>query len=138
MRNEDLFKKKDKYRDFDVSFKRNPVTNDVVRLSAIDSIKQSVKLLVMTSFYERPYQPKIGTRVKSSMFGLNDGTVSSSIMTEIKTVLGNYEPRIDSVKVQVSNDGNSVDNNQLKIMVMYRIVGTEHQVNQTINLKRVR
>jgi hypothetical protein len=51
------------YSDFDLSFAANPVTGDVAKKYDVNAVKQSLKTLVLTRFYERPFQPKLGSPI---------------------------------------------------------------------------
>ena len=56
------------YKDLDLNFTRNPVTNDVTRIEDIDAVKRSVKNLVQTNFYERPFHPELGCGIRELLF----------------------------------------------------------------------
>lgn len=132
---EGLFEKQEAYRDIDIRFRRNPVTNDVVSLNSIESIKQSVRLLVLTNFYERPMQPKIGTRIRSSLFELFDLNLVDMIQKEIRGILDRFEPRVQVKEVEVTEKPND---HTLDVRIVYLIYGRVQRVEQVINLQRVR
>ena len=48
------------FRDIDLDFNRNAVTNDVAVVEDVVAVKRSVRNLVQTNFYERPFQPELG------------------------------------------------------------------------------
>lgn len=139
MRNkEGLFVRQEAYRDFDVAFRINPINSDIISLNTVDSIKQSVKLLVLTSFYERPYKPRIGTRLAGSLFELYDLDMISSIKNEIKEVIKTYESRVVVQDVIVQSPEESLDSNSINVRVEYLIVGKVGIIQQQILLKRIR
>ena len=61
-------RKSRKFRDIDLNFQRHPVTNDIVKIEDVDAIKRSVKNLVQTNFYERPFHPELGCGVRDLLF----------------------------------------------------------------------
>ena len=56
------------YSDLDLDFTRNPVTSDVVKLTDVEAVKRSVKNLIQTNHYERPFHPEIGSDVRALLF----------------------------------------------------------------------
>ena len=58
------------FKDINLSFKRHPVTNDIIMLKNEDAIKRAVQNLVRTQIGERFFNTKLGTRITSSLFEL--------------------------------------------------------------------
>ena len=56
------------YIDLDLDFTRHPVTNDVVKITDVEAVKRSVKNLINTQFYERPFHPELGCGVRDMLF----------------------------------------------------------------------
>ena len=56
------------YKDLDLNFGRNVVTNDVNRLTDVEAVKRSVRNLLNTRHYERPFHPEIGAGVRDLLF----------------------------------------------------------------------
>ncbi len=108
------------FKDINLSFKRHPVTNDVVTIRDEDAIKRSVKNIVFTILGEKPFEPEFGSVINNSLFELNTSLNEMRISDEIKQSLINYEPRIQSVKVTTSIYS---DSNELNCTVQYDIVG---------------
>jgi len=110
------------FRDININFKRNPVTNDLVILKNEDAIKKSVINLVRTVLNERFFNPLNGTSVESLLFELDSNSLKleTAIRGEIQAVLINYEPRISFNSTKINVDP---DNNSLSIEISYDIVG---------------
>ena len=108
------------FKDITLSFKRHPVTNDVVTISNEDAIKRSVKNIVFTILGEKPFDPFFGSVINESLFDFNTNLSEIRISDEIKSSLLNYEPRIDNVSVYVTV---SPDSNAMNCTVQYDIVG---------------
>ena len=108
------------FKDINLSFKRHPVTNDVLTVSDEDAIKRSVKNIIFTILGEKPFDPFFGSVVNESLFDLNTNLSEIKVSDEIKASLDNYEPRIDNVEVTASI---YPDSNELNCIVQYDIVG---------------
>ena len=108
------------FKDINLSFKRHPVTNDVVTINDEDAIKRSVKNIIFTILGEKPFEPDFGSVINDSLFELNTSLNQMRISDEIKQSLLNYEPRIDNISVNASVYPES---NELNCTVQYDIVG---------------
>ena len=108
------------FKDINLSFKRHPVTNDVLTISDEDAIKKSVKNIVFTILGEKPFQPNFGSVINNSLFELSTSLSEVRVSDEIKQSLLNYEPRIDSVEVTTTI---YPDSNELNYTVQYDIIG---------------
>ena len=108
------------FKDINLSFKRHPVTNDVLTVSDEDAIKRSVKNIIFTILGEKPFEPDFGSVMNQSLFDLNTNLSEIKVSDEIKASLDNYEPRIDNVNVSVSI---LADSNEMNCTVQYDIVG---------------
>ena len=108
------------FKDINLSFKRHPVTNDVVTIRDEDAIKRSVKNIIFTILGEKPFVPLFGSVINQSLFDLNTNLNEIRISDEIKQSLLNYEPRIDNTEVTVSV---YPDSNELNCIIQYDIVG---------------
>ena len=108
------------FKDINLSFKRHPVTNDVVTITDEDAIKRSVKNIIFTTLGEKPFMPQFGSVISESLFELSTNLNEVRITDEIKTSLMNYEPRIDNLDITVSL---YPDSNEMNVTVQYDIVG---------------
>ena len=108
------------FKDINLSFKRHPVTNDVVVIRDEDAIKRSVRNIIFTIVGEKPFEPEFGSVINESLFELNTSLNEIRVSDEIKQSLLNFEPRIDDIKVDVSIYPES---NELNSTVQYDIVG---------------
>jgi len=108
------------FKDISLSFKKHPVTNDVIALKNEDAIKKSVINLTRTRFNERYFNELIGTSIDNSLFELMDSGIGDVMETEITTLLNNFEPRINLTSVTVEPEP---DMNYLGVKVEYEIVG---------------
>ena len=108
------------FKDINLSFKRHPVTNDVVSINDEDAIKRSIKNIIFTILGEKPFQPLFGSVINESLFELSTALSEMKVSDEITQSLLNYEPRIANTEVTVSV---YPDSNEMNVTVQYDIVG---------------
>ena len=108
------------FKDINLSFKRHPVTNDVVVIRDEDAIKRSVRNIIFTILGEKPFEPNFGSVINESLFDLSTNLSEIRVSDEIKASLNNHEPRIDNIDVTVRV---SPDTNEMNATVQYEIVG---------------
>ena len=108
------------FRDISLSFKRHPVTRDLLPLRNEDAIKRSVQNLVRTKIGEVFFRNDIGTRITGALFELGNSDFVDPITTEIDTVITNFEPRVNLKSVDVSP---IPDENSLNVEILYDIIG---------------
>jgi len=118
------------FKDINLSFKRHPVTNDLVVIKNEDAIKKSVKNIIFTILGEKPYMPLFGSSVNNSLFELSNPLDHVRISDEIQSTLLNYEPRISNIQVNVSN---YPDSHELNATIQYDITGMASP-SQTVNV----
>ena len=108
------------FKEINLSFKRHPVTNDLVVIKNEEAIKQSVKNIIFTILGEKPFLPLFGSKLNSSLFELDTNFNETKISDEISSVLLNNEPRISNILVSVSNPQ---DSHELHVTIQYDITG---------------
>jgi len=108
------------FKDINLSFKRHPVTNDVVTIRNEDAIKRSVKNIIFTILGEKPFEPNFGSVINESLFDLNTNLSEIRVSDEIRSSLLNYEPRISNLDVTVTV---APDTNEMNCTVQYDITG---------------
>jgi phage baseplate assembly protein W len=123
------------FRDIDLDFNRNAVTNDVAVVEDVVAVKRAVKNLIQTNFYERPFHPELGCGIRELLFENFTPMTKIFLQRKIEEVLINYEPRINLQNVTVDDDQ---DRNRLVVDIYFYVVGVPGpQVVQTF-LQRVR
>ena len=121
--------------DLNLDFARNVVTNDVVKIEGVDAVKRSVKTLLQTNFYERPFHPEIGCGVREFLFENFTPVTGIFIQRKVEEVITNYEPRarISSVTVNEQPDRNGID-----VTVYFYVMNMPNPVSVTTVLQRIR
>ena len=108
------------FKDISLSFKRHPLTNDLISLTNEAAIKKSVRNLVETINGERPFNSLIGSAVRQSFFEPADSEILFRLEQEITTSLENFEKRIRLTSVRASHPP---DSNEITVDINYTIIG---------------
>jgi phage baseplate assembly protein W len=123
------------YSDLDLDFIAHPTTKDVTIKTGADAIKRSVRNLILTNFYEKPFRPGIGSNAVKLLFDNMSPLVSNFLENAIYEVIQNYEPRVEIIKVTVQPD---YDNNGYTARLDFIVLNRNQPLTTTIFLERVR
>jgi phage baseplate assembly protein W len=123
------------YKDLDLSFGRNVVTNDVNKLTDVEAVKRSVRNLINTSHFERPFHPEMGSNVRAMLFEPMTPLTALNLQRKVQEVLVNFEPRIRLVQVLARPD---IDRNAYDLRIMFYVIGTPQPVVVETFLERLR
>ena len=124
------------FKDLSITFKKHPVTDDLVTVKDKSAVAQSIKGLLLTRRGERPFQPDLGSGLQDLLFEPLDYGSGALIKKEIKETLSRYEPRISIQKLMCYPD---MSNNGYEVELEYFILGREDRaVVLDIFLERTR
>lgn len=123
------------YADLDLDFIAHPTTKDVVIKRGADAIKRSVRNLILTNFYDRPFRPYIGSNVQKLLFENINPLTAGFLKDAITEVIENYEPRVKLIAVEVQFD---IDNNGFNVILKYVILNRSEPIITSIFLERIR
>ena len=123
------------FSDIDLNFSAHPVTGDITKRLDDSAINASIRNLVMTSNYERPFHSELGSQVRNLLF--EPASPISKLMLEksISQVIQNFEPRVVLLSV---NARFSPENNSVYVTVEYKIINTNAIQTVNLTLKRTR
>ena len=102
------------YADLNLSFTKNPATKDVARLFDVQAIKRSVKNIILTNKYERPFNSDFGCNLRGFLFENITEPLLVIIKDRVAMAIEKYEPRVTVEDVVVRDDQ---DKNGISIMV---------------------
>jgi len=96
------------YKDLNLNFEKNTVTKDIQKITDVEAVKRSVRNLINTNHYEKPFHPEIGSNLRAMLFENLTPQMNHLISKQIELLLRNYEPRVRLVQVnaQPSYDRN--------------------------------
>ncbi len=136
-----------KFKDLDLDFGRNIVTNDVNTIEDVIAIKRSVRNLVQTNFYERLFHPEKGCGVRQLLFENYSPLTSVFMRRKLEEVLVNYEPRISLSSIIINDDAedhinpsipNDIGHNKLRVDIHFYVVGISSPQTVNVQLQRLR
>ena len=123
------------FRDLDLNFTIHPVKKDINTFKDEFAIINSIKNLILTNYYERLFQPTIGSGLRGLLFEPIDSLVAASIEREIVEAINNFEPRarVSSVAAVPSPDENLYD-----IRLEFFIINDPNPITINFFLERIR
>ena len=122
------------YSDLDLRLRRHKIRKDIIPLRDDQAVKNSLKNLILTNFFERPFQPGIGANLRGLLFEPADAITELALEDNIKRVI-KLEPRVEATFVEVKD---IADRNAYRITVKFRIKQFDISSEVEIVLKRLR
>ena len=123
------------YRDLDLNFTIHPVKKDINKNIDEMAVINSVKNLILTNHYERPFQPDLGSNIQKLLFENMDNITAAAIQREIQQTIKNFEPRVNLIAVNVSPN---FDNNAFRVGMEFYIINRTEPITIEFFLERVR
>lgn len=123
------------YTDLDLDFIAHPTTGDIVRKTGEEAIKRSIRNLIFTNYYEKPFRSYIGSGVRNMLFENATSFTRDQIQSAITETINNFEPRVKLLDVEVSDD---FDRNGFDVRLTYVIKNREQPIITSIFLERIR
>ena len=123
------------YRDLDLDFSINTATKDIQKLTDVESVKRSVRNLINTNHYERPFHPEIGSNLRAMLFENITPQMNHIISKNIELLIRNYEPRCRLVQV---NTQPMFDRNGYACQISFYVVNYPEPVEVESFLERLR
>lgn len=123
------------YKDLDLLFNVHPIKKDVNKHTSEMAVINSIKNLVLTNHYERPFQPEVGSNVSKLLFENLDFITAAALEREITQTIRNFEPRASVYRVRAIPD---YDNNRFTVDMEFTIVNRTEPITITFFLDRVR
>lgn len=123
------------FSDLNLLFTPHPITADVTKKVDEEAVKASLRNLISTKNYERPFHPEIGCQIYSLLFE-NFTPISRSVMRRsIFDVINKFEPRAQIVDVKIDN---RVDNNEIGVEIIFKLINSERPITLRTAISRVR
>lgn len=125
----------DLYSDFYSNLDIHPGTGDIARVKNDQAVIQSVRNLLLTDHYERPFAPLIGSTIRQMLFEDVSPYTAVSIRIAIEDTLNNYEPRVSLIETIVEPDA---DENGYNIRLKFSLINRVTPVEMGFFLNRTR
>ena len=87
------------FKDLNLDFQQNTATKDIQKIKDVEAVKRSVRNLINTNHYEKPFHPEIGSNLRAMLFELMSPQMNHLISKQIENLINNYEPRCNLVEV---------------------------------------
>ena len=127
------------YKDLSLYFTPNPVSGDVTMVTDVQDIKRSVRNLVLTNRFEKPFHPEVASHVRDLLFEPFSPVTINLLRNRIETVLENYEPRVTLTDVEVEDpDFQRMDNNELNVRIFFTLKNDPEIQTVDVLLERLR
>ena len=126
---------KNQYIDLDLNFILHPVRKDISRLIDDNAVKQALKNLLFTNYYERPFQPNFGCGVHALLFEPMMPSTTIAIEKAIREAIANYEPRVEIRQLTVKPNYGL---NAYEITLIFTILDKQHPVQLDVIMERLR
>jgi len=128
------------YRDFSLFFTKNPVTGDVSTITDVQDVKRSVRNLVLTNEFDRPFHPEIASHVRDLLFQPFTAITYNLLRNRIDKVLEIYEPRAKLTRIEIDDrEFQNLDNSTLSVKIFFTLLNAPtNEENVDIMLERIR
>jgi hypothetical protein len=123
------------YSDLNLLFTTNQDTLDITKKYDDEAVKTSLKNLIQTKNYERPFHPEIGCQIFSLLFE-NFTPITKQVMKRtIFDVIEKFEPRVTVLDVKVRD---KIDMNDISVEIVYRLNNSDRPITLNTAISRVR
>ena len=124
------------YKDLDLFFDKKNVSKDITKLTDIAAVKRSIRNLVLTNHYEKPFHPEIGSGVRDMLFEPMSLLTAHVLTRKIEDVIENFEPRAKIIGVLAQPN---LDRNEYQVTINFFVLNAPTElVDLTLFLERLR
>ena len=130
-----IVSRKKPHRDLDLSLKIHPIRKDIIPLKDDAAVKNAIKNLLITNFYERPFQDDLGANLRGFLFEPASTITNIEIRDSIRDVIQKYDSRVSVTSIDITD---IVSRNEYRIEVFFKIKGFDVEQDVEIILRRLR
>ena len=123
------------YSDLDLNFTIHPVKKDINIWKDEQAVIHAVRNLLVTSHYERPFQPDLGSNIRRLLFEPLDNITATSLEREIIQTITNFEPRVRIIDLDVSTND---ERNAFEVYIQFDIINRTEPITIRFLLQRIR
>jgi phage baseplate assembly protein W len=123
------------FSDLDFNFTAHPVTGDVARKYDENAVKASIKNLLLTGHFERPFHSEIGSPIRQLLFEPASPMTLVTMKQAITDVITNFEPRVTIIDISLFDN---LDNNAVAVTLVFKIKNTTAPIKLDLVLERTR
>ena len=134
--NNDTSRNVRQYNDLDLFFSKKSGSNDVTQITDVEAVKRSIRNLVLTNFYEKPFHPEIGSGIRDMLFENMTPITAVVLARKVEDVIENFEPRARLISVRSLPN---LDRNEYEVTIEFFVVNTPTElVDMTVFLEVLR
>ena len=151
------------YKDIDLSFQNKGGTlfedgvrrGDVYKKVDIRAVEQSMKNILLTNYYEKPFQPLFGTDLRRLLFELETMVSEPQVEDLVRRGVSEWEPRVSISRVETYLPGENmvpkgtsdifyyaetsgIEAQTLLIVIYANIKNTGTEIVTRVNMNRLR
>ena len=115
------------YKDLNLNFTANPITGDVGTVTDVNAVKRSIRNLLLTNHYDRPFHPEIGSNIPALLFENFGPITGNQISRTIEEIITNYEPRARVENVEAFP---LPDNNRYDVRIYFYVENLPSEIQQ--------
>ena len=123
------------FKDVNLTWAKHPITGALSVLQNEAAVKRALRSLVLTNFYERPYNPLFGTDLRAQLFENFSAFTELQLKKSITAAIENFEPRVELIKVIVQS---REDQNTLNVDIIFRVVNQVEPISITVAIERIK
>ena len=123
------------FKDLNLDFQQNTATKDIQKITDVESVKRSVRNLINTNHYEKPFHPEIGSNLRAMLFELMTPQMNHVISKQIENLINNYEPRCNLIEVFTQP---RFDRNGYSVQISFKVNNHQEPVIVESFLERLR
>jgi len=123
------------FKDLNLDFQQNTATKDIQKITDIEAVKRSVRNLISTNHYEKPFHPEIGSNLRGMLFELMTPQMNHVITKQIENLINNYEPRCRLVQVHTQP---MIERNGYSVQISFYVQNYPNPVVVESFLERLR
>ena len=123
------------FKDLNLDFQQNTATKDIQKITDVESVKRSVRNLISTNHYEKPFHPEIGSNLRAMLFELMTPQMNHVITKQIESLIKNYEPRCNLTQVHTQP---MFDRNGYSVQISFMVNNFQDPVTVESFLERLR
>ena len=116
------------FKDLDLFFSKKSTSSDISKVSGVQSIKRSVRNLILTNIYENPFHPEIGSGIRDLLFEPLSPITAFVLSQRVEDVIENFEPRARLVGVRALPD---LDRNSYEISIEFYVQNAPTEIIDT-------
>ena len=121
--------------DLDLNFAIHPIRKDINTHKAEYAVINSVKNLILTNHFERPFQPEVGSNIRRLLFEIVDVILAAQLEREIEETVNNFEPRVQISSIIASP---APDENGYKVIMEFFVINNPDPIKINFFLERIR